>query len=322
MLVGIHRHPAIASTTAIYVLALAGYGLAADSPLAVPYLVQMVALSWLVLALDKRSPFSTVTLTGLSLWGLMHMVGGMVSIDGATLYETWLVSFLRWDQLVHVVGFGFGGIAAFEVFTPWLAKPVSPAAAAWTAFIGSAAIGAINETIEFIASRLLPFANVGDAINTGFDLIANAVGGACAAWWVHRSRQVEARVGRRVGEAPGGRGGRCRRSRTRPGCRSATASTAGSWVSPTIFTDICGSRPSEDLSGPQGDAHGAIVPHCLPGRQGRRSGHFSVVRSPSSRTRSVSVCAGGGGGRGRTRERRDSHSRASTRSTATAEPTA
>lgn len=182
----IRAHPALASTTALAVVAWGAYGLARGSPLALPYLVELAVLATFVGWLDSRHPFRRATLAGLSLWAVLHMAGGMLDIEGVTLYETWLLPVLRWDQLVHAVGFGFGGVAVFEAFQPWLGSDSGPAAAAWVAFMGSNGIGAVNEVVEFIASRLLTFANVGDEVNTGLDLIANAVGGAIAAWVCHR----------------------------------------------------------------------------------------------------------------------------------------
>lgn len=179
-------HPIVASVTAAYTVGLGGYGIATGSPLAIPYLLEMAVLIWLVVRLDARRPFSPFVLWGLSLWGLMHMAGGMLEFGGDTLYETWLFPFLRWDHVVHAVGFGAGGVAVFEAFLPWMTTPPEAGAGAWVAFMGSAAIGALNETVEFLASRVLPFANVGDEVNTGLDLIANTVGGAVAAWIVYR----------------------------------------------------------------------------------------------------------------------------------------
>jgi putative membrane protein len=176
----------IAACTAAYTVGWAGYGLVVDSPLAIPYFIQMLALIWLVVRLDRRRPFTTTVLAGLSLWGFLHMIGGMLVVGDTNLYETWLLPVLRWDHVVHAVGFGFGGIAAFEAFTPWMSHPVPARAGAWMAFMGAAAIGAINETVEFLASRVLEFANIGDEVNTGLDLVANAVGGLAAAWFVHR----------------------------------------------------------------------------------------------------------------------------------------
>lgn len=190
----VRTHRVIAAVTVLYVVALTSYGVLTDSPLAIPYLIQMIALSWVVVRLDARHAFSRTALAGLSLWGLLHMLGGIIAVGDATLYETWLFPVLRWDHVVHAIGFGFGGVATVEAFRPWMAEPVSPGAAAWVAFLGSASIGAINETVEFVASQLLSFANVGDEVNTGLDLIANAVGGGVAAMFVRRQVAREERA--------------------------------------------------------------------------------------------------------------------------------
>jgi hypothetical protein len=182
----IAAHPWLAAATLAYVVVWALVGFLVDSPLALPYSLEMAAVSWLVLRLDLRHPFSTMTLAGLSLWGFLHMAGGMIPVGEANLYETWILPVLRWDQLVHAVGFGFAGVAMFEVYEPWLSENPAPRAAAWTAFLGASAIGALNEAIEFLASQVLPFANIGDEVNTGLDLIANTLGGLAAAWIVHR----------------------------------------------------------------------------------------------------------------------------------------
>jgi hypothetical protein len=182
----IGAHPWIAGVTAGYVVAWTVFGALVASPLALPYFLEMVAVSVLVLRLDLRHPFSSLALAGLSLWGFLHMAGGMIPVGDDNLYATWILPVLRWDQVVHVVGFGFAGVAMFEVFEPWFSSPPSPVGAAWTAFLGSAAIGGLNETLEFLAALVLPFADIGDEVNTGLDLVSNTVGGLVAAWVVYR----------------------------------------------------------------------------------------------------------------------------------------
>jgi hypothetical protein len=52
--------------------------------------------------------------------------------------------------------------------------------------MGGVGFGAINEMVEFLATRVVPDTNVGGFENTGWDLVANTVGAALAALWVRR----------------------------------------------------------------------------------------------------------------------------------------
>src|SRR5690242_17276082 len=79
------------------------------------YVVVMAVLLAVVAVVHLRIGLPTAALWGLSLWGLAHMVGGLMPvptswpIGGQThvLYNLWLVSgWLKYDQLVHVYGFG------------------------------------------------------------------------------------------------------------------------------------------------------------------------------------------------------------------------
>ena len=45
-------------------------------------------------------------------------------------------------------------------------------------------VGALNEVVEFFASRTFA-ANVGGYVNTGWDLVANLLGCATAAWGLY-----------------------------------------------------------------------------------------------------------------------------------------
>jgi len=50
-------------------------------------------------------------------------------------------------------------------------------------------LGALNEVVEFAATLLVPETNVGGYLNTGWDLVANAIGAATAALiiWLRRA---------------------------------------------------------------------------------------------------------------------------------------
>lgn len=79
------------------------------------YIVAMMVLLAAVAGAHRRAGFSTPVLWGLSIWGLLHMAGGIVPVpeswtiegDVRGLYSWWIVpDRLKYDQVVHAYGFG------------------------------------------------------------------------------------------------------------------------------------------------------------------------------------------------------------------------
>lgn len=159
------------------------------------YIVIMLVLIGVMILVHRRVRLTTPLLWAFSVWGLLHMAGGLCPLpagwpyDGehAVLYSAWLIpGLLKYDQVVHAYGFGI---------TTWLCwhglsrsvrgpdgAPLRPTsgllllcAAAGMGF------GALNEVVEFIAVLTIPNTNVGGYENTGWDLVANLTGAAIAA---------------------------------------------------------------------------------------------------------------------------------------------
>ncbi len=82
--------------------------------------------------------------------------------------------FVRFDHVVHAIGFGFAGLA----FSDALGRRAP------LALMGGLGFGALNEMVEFLITRVVPDTNIGGFENTGWDLVANAVGAILAALWV------------------------------------------------------------------------------------------------------------------------------------------
>lgn len=182
MLERLRAHRTLVAAVVAYYGAFVAVGIVADSSQTVVYAVLLPALVVLVAVLDTRRPFPEYVLWGLALWGAMHMAGGLVPTTGdAALYNTWLLPFLRYDQLTHAIGFGFAGLAVWSYFRHDLRPGITGAALAW---FGGVGIGGLNEMIEFLLTRLVPDTNVGGFENTGWDLVANFVGASAAALWV------------------------------------------------------------------------------------------------------------------------------------------
>lgn len=204
------QHPLLAGFTITYLLA-AGIGTVATGNMEfVFYLVTVCLLAAAVLWLHSRVELSSAALWGLSLWGVLHMAGGLVPIPSAwvrddsqaVLYSWWLVDgWLKFDHVVHAFGFAVATVCCWQGLRAQLAAAsgkdrdrVEPRlGAVMLAGLAGCGLGAMNEVVEFTATVLVPETNVGGYLNTALDLVANFVGATLAAGWLW----IRGRSGRR-----------------------------------------------------------------------------------------------------------------------------
>lgn len=163
------------------------------------YIGVMLVLIAVVWKVHTRVSLSRGALWGLSIWGLLHMAGGLLTVPfswpvkGEThvLYNLWLVpGALKYDQVVHACGFGITTWVCWQGLRKALSGrgvPASPTLGLMV-LVAAAGIGfgALNEVIEFIATLMVPETNVGGYRNTGFDLVANLIGAGVAALLIYR----------------------------------------------------------------------------------------------------------------------------------------
>lgn len=159
------------------------------------YLAVMTVIIIAVIGVYKRAGLSRGVLWGFSIWGIFHMVGGLVPIpdswhsaDTTGVVYSWRIipGYLKYDQLVHGIGVGLVTWLCWQALATrvrshdgsFLRPTLGMLSICATAGMG---FGAINEVIEFIAVLLLPKTNVGDYTNTGWDLVANLVGAVVTA---------------------------------------------------------------------------------------------------------------------------------------------
>jgi uncharacterized membrane protein YjdF len=163
------------------------------------YIATMAGLIALVGLSLRSAAYPTAMLWALTLWGLAHMAGGGVPVDGSVLYNLILIPIggdgelrlLKYDQVVH--GYGFG-------VTAWLlwhlmAHHYPVLRGSWTIYVYPAlaamGLGAVNEIIEFTAVMTTPDTNVGGYYNTALDLVFNGLGAVIAVTliaWAERRR--------------------------------------------------------------------------------------------------------------------------------------
>ncbi len=121
----------------------------------------------------------------LSLWGLIHMLGGGYRIDDHVLYAHIIIpifsdggefTILKFDQIVHAFGFGVTAVLVRYLFLRDVPKIIRPFWVGVIAVCVAMGMGTVNEIVEFIAVLASPNTGVGGYYNTSLDMVFNALG--------------------------------------------------------------------------------------------------------------------------------------------------
>lgn len=187
----IKRHPWLAVFTVLYVVGFLALAIGRGNTEFLFYGAVMLVLIAMVMWADVRARFSTPVLWMLSVWGLLHMAGGILRLEqgGETvaLYGYWLIQpeILKYDKLIHAYGFFVATLGVWESLRRFLREDLRAGLALFV-IVGSASmgLGAFNEVIEYAATLLSDDHGVGDYANNAQDLVANMIGAALAAGWV------------------------------------------------------------------------------------------------------------------------------------------
>ena len=96
----------------------------------------------------------------------------MILIRLSETYPIW-----RYDQLVHMWGFGACALVVFCLLEGHLKKPLRGSVGLYIVLVmAGLGLGALNEIIESIVSLIVPESGVGGYINTTLDLCADLIG--------------------------------------------------------------------------------------------------------------------------------------------------
>ena len=181
--------------TALYMTAAVAGSMVQGNKEFIFYIVVMLVLIGAVTLAHRAISLTTALLWALSVWGLLHMAGGLVPLpkgwpyhgDQAVLYSWWIIpQKLKYDQIVHAYGFGTTTWVCWHALKSILQRtsgaPLKPTFGLLViSAAAGAGFGALNEVVEFIAVLTIPNTNVGGYENTGWDLVANLIGTVCAA---------------------------------------------------------------------------------------------------------------------------------------------
>jgi len=174
---------------ALNILIILGFAFYFGTTLNYEFLAYVVAITVITIVLFstlKYTKFSNGIILGITIWALLHMLGGSVLIDGDVLYAYKIFPFfdgggefyiLKYDQIVHAFLYGVIGVAFFDLLREVFSIKKHMWLVALIAVLASAGLSSINEIIEFGAVITLPETGVGGYYNTLLDFIFN-LGGA------------------------------------------------------------------------------------------------------------------------------------------------
>ena len=148
------------------------------------YIFIMVFFFVIIFAFQRKVEFSYIILWLLTIWGLMHMIGGGVVVGGEVMYKFQMIPIwvtedffiLKYDQFVHAY------LYFVMVFVIWhlLKGNLNNKTNNWIIYpaitLISIGIGALNEIAEFTAVLIFGSTGVGDYYNNAWDIVFNSLG--------------------------------------------------------------------------------------------------------------------------------------------------
>lgn len=158
----------------------------------------LVILLVLVASFQRRINFPLPVLWMVSIWGLLHMLGGGLKLPSGVVLYRWIpieiynahdalgeFVILKFDQILHfyiyfVMSFVLAHLLRFITRTD-----IKPLYFYFFVAIGSMGLSVVNELIEFAAVVVSPNTGVGGYVNTLLDLLFNTLGAISGAI-IHR----------------------------------------------------------------------------------------------------------------------------------------
>lgn len=153
------------------------------------YAVSIVVIVGVLFGTLRHTKFPTHILAGITLWGIMHMMGGSIQTADGVLYAWRIYPFydgggefyiLKFDQFVHAFLYGVVALMFLHMLRNMVGVRTHRILIACIAILASAGFSTINEMIEFAAVVALPETGVGGYHNTVLDMIFNFAGAAVA----------------------------------------------------------------------------------------------------------------------------------------------
>lgn len=153
------------------------------------YVAVIIVIIGGVLLTANRTQFPPWQLWLLSVWGLAHVLGGAVAVDGGVLFGYRLYPFLdlggdfyilKYDQIVHAYLYGVVAVMAYYLLRNSFGIKVHSWLAALFAIMTSVGVSVLNEIMEFLIAVTVERNGVGGYENAMLDLMFNLSGAIIA----------------------------------------------------------------------------------------------------------------------------------------------
>jgi len=136
----------------------------------------------------KKFNLSLNVMFGLTIVGVLHILGGNIFLDGVRLYDMWFINgVFRYDNFVHMIGSFVAVFVVYSLLYPNLGKNLKYNRILLSVIIVFMVlgIGAFYEIIELVAVVFFNAAEkVGDYLNNALDLVFNLIGCIIACFYL------------------------------------------------------------------------------------------------------------------------------------------
>ena len=171
-------------TILVMLMSFSAYYFAIKNYEFIMYIIVILLVFMLIIFTNNKVKYSNTSLWGLTIWGTLHMAGGGIPVKGDVLYKLILIpiteQIFRYDQFVHIIGFGVATLIMFELLKPKLKPLKYRTAISIVVVMAGLGVGAVNEIIEYMATLFVPETGVGGYDNTLLDLISDLIGAVLA----------------------------------------------------------------------------------------------------------------------------------------------
>lgn len=153
------------------------------------YVGVIIAVFALLFGTLKKTQFPTYILWLISIWGLLHILGGSVQTPDGVLFAYRIFPFidlggdfyiLKYDQLIHMYLYGVMSLVFLHLIRSTLRASGPTWIIFFTAIMASMGVSALNEIMEFFIAITLERNGVGGYENAMLDLVFNFAGAIIA----------------------------------------------------------------------------------------------------------------------------------------------